>query len=84
MVGSAEQIADRLQQWVTEADVDGFNLSRTVLPECFDDVIELVIPILQERGVYKTAYEQGPLRQKLFGEPRLTGRHIGGRYRVSQ
>jgi FMN-dependent oxidoreductase (nitrilotriacetate monooxygenase family) len=84
MVGSAEQIADRLQQWVTEADVDGFNLSRTVVPECFDDVIELVIPILQERGVYKTAYEQGPLRQKLFGEPRLTGRHIGGRYRVSQ
>lgn len=83
MVGSAEEIADWLQQWVEQADVDGFNLSRTVVPECFDDLIELVIPILQERGVYKTAYAEGPLRQKLFGEPRLTARHVGGRYRVA-
>ncbi|TWF52206.1 LLM class flavin-dependent oxidoreductase [Neorhizobium alkalisoli] len=83
MVVSAEEIADRLQQWVEQADVDGFNLSRTVVPECFDDVIELVIPILQERGVYKTSYAEGPLRQKLFGEPRLSARHVGGRYRVA-
>jgi FMN-dependent oxidoreductase (nitrilotriacetate monooxygenase family) len=83
MVGSAEEIADRLQQWVEQADVDGFNLSRTVVPECFDDVIELVIPILQERGVYKTSYAEGPLRQKLFGEPRLSARHVGGQYRVA-
>ena len=40
--------------WTEEADVDGFNLSRTVVPECFDDFIELVVPLLQERGAYKT------------------------------
>ncbi|WP_430257705.1 LLM class flavin-dependent oxidoreductase [Neorhizobium sp. IRS_2294] len=82
MVGSAEQIADRLQEWMEKADVDGFNLSRTVVPECFDDVIELVIPILQERGVYKTGYREGTLREKLFGAPRLPARHVGGRYRT--
>ena len=82
MVGSAEQIADKLVAWMDEADVDGFNLSRTVVPECFDDIIELVIPILQERGLYKTGYREGTFREKLFGTARLPGRHVGARYRV--
>jgi long-chain alkane monooxygenase len=82
MVGSAEQIADRLAEWVEGADIDGFNLSRTVVPECFDDIIELVIPILQERGIYKTGYKSGTLREKLFDAPRLPGRHVGARARM--
>ncbi|KAA9388491.1 LLM class flavin-dependent oxidoreductase [Neorhizobium galegae] len=82
MVGSAEQIADNLVAWMDQAGVDGFNLSRTVVPECFDDIIDLVIPILQERGLYKTGYSQGPYREKLFGTPRLPERHIGARYRI--
>lgn len=82
MVGSAEQIADKLVAWMDEAGVDGFNLSRTVVPECFDDIIELVIPILQERGLYKTGYREGTFREKLFGTARLPGRHVGARYRV--
>lgn len=82
MIGSAEQIADNLVAWMDEAGVDGFNLSRTVVPECFDDIIELVIPILQERGLYKTSYREGPFREKLFGTPRLPSRHIAARYRT--
>jgi FMN-dependent oxidoreductase (nitrilotriacetate monooxygenase family) len=81
MIGSAEQIADQLATWSQEAGIDGFNLSRTVVPECFDDIISLVIPILQERGLYKTAYTDGPLRQKLFGTPRLPERHIAAGFR---
>lgn len=81
MIGSAERIADELARWVAEAGVDGFNLSRTVVPECFDDIIELVIPILQERGLYKTSYFDGPLRRKLFGTPRLPQRHVGASHR---
>lgn len=81
MIGSAERIADELARWVAEAGVDGFNLSRTVVPECFDDIIELVIPILQERGLYKTSYSDGPLRRKLFGTPRLPQRHVGASHR---
>ncbi|MBN8903210.1 MAG: NtaA/DmoA family FMN-dependent monooxygenase, partial [Rhodospirillales bacterium] len=67
IVGSAQQVADALIAWVDEADVDGFNLSRTVMPECLDDVIRLVVPELQARGRYKTGYEPGTYRQKLFG-----------------
>ncbi|SFB17507.1 FMN-dependent oxidoreductase, nitrilotriacetate monooxygenase family [Rhizobium sp. NFR07] len=83
MVGSAEQIADTLAEWATGADIDGFNLSRTVVPECFDDIIDLVIPILQERGMYKTSYRDGTLREKLFDAPRLPGRHVGARARMA-
>jgi hypothetical protein len=55
--------------------VDGFILSRTVTPECFEDFIGLVVPVLQERGVYKEAYEPGTLRRKLFGKDRLSDTH---------
>ncbi|SIQ11860.1 FMN-dependent oxidoreductase, nitrilotriacetate monooxygenase family [Rhizobium sp. RU35A] len=81
MIGSAEQIADQLIAWSRDAGIDGFNLSRTVVPECFDDIISLVVPILQERGLYKTHYAEGPLRQKLFGQPRLPARHIAAGFR---
>ena len=82
LVGSAEQVADVLMDWSAQAGVDGFNLSRTVVPECFDDIIELVVPILQERGVYKTAYKQGALREKLFGTARLPASHSADQYRI--
>jgi len=81
LVGSAEQVADALMSWVQTTGVDGFNLSRTVVPECFDDIIELVIPILQERGVYKTAYQSGSLREKLFGSSRLPASHHANQFR---
>jgi alkanesulfonate monooxygenase SsuD/methylene tetrahydromethanopterin reductase-like flavin-dependent oxidoreductase (luciferase family) len=67
ILGSPEQVADQLIAWVNEADVDGFNLSRTVVPECLESLIELVLPVLQERGAYKRDYAPGTYRQKLFG-----------------
>ena len=82
-VGSAEAIADTLISWRDQADVDGFNLSRTVVPECFDDFIALVVPILQERGAYKTAYAPGTLRRKLFGQDRLPASHAVAPYRFA-
>ena len=76
IVGSAAQVADALQEWVAEADVDGFNLSRTVAPECWEAVVDLLVPELQARGVYKTAYAPGTYREKLFGAgPRLQPPH---------
>lgn len=76
IVGSAEQIADALQAWVEEADVDGFNLSRTVMPECLEGFIDLVVPILQARGLFKRDYAPGTYREKLFGAgPRLRPPH---------
>lgn len=67
IVGSATQVAEALLAWVAEADVDGFNLSRTVMPEGLERFVRLVVPILQERGAYKTGYAPGTYREKLFG-----------------
>ena len=76
IVGDAAQVADELQAWVAEADVDGFNLSRTVMPECWEAVVDLLVPELQARGAYKTAYAAGTYRDKLFGAgPRLRAPH---------
>jgi hypothetical protein len=71
IVGSAEEVADDLISWVEETDIDGFNLSRIVTPEGLEDFVDLVVPILQERGVYKRDYRPGTLREKLFAGSRL-------------
>ncbi|MDH0749454.1 LLM class flavin-dependent oxidoreductase [Pseudomonas sp. GD03842] len=83
LVGSPEQVADELESWIAETGLDGFNLTRIVTPETYEDFIDLVIPELQRRGSYKTAYEHGTLREKLFsgGSARLPERHAGARYR---
>ncbi|MEX3979996.1 LLM class flavin-dependent oxidoreductase [Paraburkholderia sp. EG287A] len=80
-VGSAERIAQTLIEWSETAGVDGFNLSRTVVPECFDDVVELLVPELQTRGAYKSAYREGTLREKLSGGARLPASHAAAQYR---
>jgi FMN-dependent oxidoreductase (nitrilotriacetate monooxygenase family) len=67
IVGSPAEVAESLIGWMTEADIDGFNLSRTVLPDCLEDFVTLVVPELQARGVYKREYAAGTYRQKLFG-----------------
>lgn len=67
IVGTPAQVADELLAWVNEGDVDGFNLARTVVPECLEDVVDLLVPELQERSAYKREYTAGTYRQKLFG-----------------
>jgi alkanesulfonate monooxygenase SsuD/methylene tetrahydromethanopterin reductase-like flavin-dependent oxidoreductase (luciferase family) len=82
IVGSAEEIADDLISWVDETDIDGFNLSRIVTPEALEDFIDLVVPILQERGVYKRDYRYGTLLEKLFAaSPRLPPSHPASAHR---
>ncbi|WP_181703144.1 LLM class flavin-dependent oxidoreductase [Chthonobacter albigriseus] len=81
-VGSPTTVADILQSWQEETDVDGFNLAYAVTPETFEDVVELLVPELQRRGAYPKAYTRGTLRHKLFGDgPRLAAPHPGARYR---
>lgn len=67
LVGSAKTVADQLQAWVDETDVDGFNLASVVAPETFVAVVDLLIPELQSRGLFKREYTSGTLRNKLFG-----------------
>ncbi|WP_201326128.1 NtaA/DmoA family FMN-dependent monooxygenase, partial [Burkholderia sp. E168m23] len=83
IVGSPSQVADELQSWIDEAGIDGFNLTRTVMPESFEDFVDWVVPELQNRGVYKEDYDPAPtLREKLFGAgPRLPAWHTGAQHR---
>jgi alkanesulfonate monooxygenase SsuD/methylene tetrahydromethanopterin reductase-like flavin-dependent oxidoreductase (luciferase family) len=82
IVGSAEEVADDLISWVDDTDIDGFNLSRIVTPEGLEDFVDLVVPILQERGVYKREYRPGTLREKLFqGSRLLPSSHPGAAHR---
>jgi long-chain alkane monooxygenase len=47
-----------------------------VIPGCIEDVVDLLVPVLQERGRYKRGYAPGTYREKLFGAgPRLAPPH---------
>lgn len=81
-VGSPSTVADILQEWAEETDVDGFNLAYAVTPETFEDAVNLLVPELQKRGAYPKAYRPGTLREKLFGRgPLLPETHPAHAYR---
>ncbi len=81
-VGSAAEVADTLQEWIEETDIDGFNLPYAITPGSFEDVVEFLVPELQRRGAYKTAYAPGTLRNKIFGQgDHLPDSHRGHSYR---
>jgi len=85
IVGSPPRVADALLRFADEAGIDGFNLVRTVTPECFKDFARLVVPELQSRGRFKQRYAEGTLREKLFGagRSRLPASHAGAAWRPS-
>ncbi|WP_315370884.1 LLM class flavin-dependent oxidoreductase [Paenibacillus xylanexedens] len=63
-IGTPDQIADRIQEWFEGEAADGFNV-RTVVPNGLEDFVELVVPVLQERGLFRTEYEHETLRENL-------------------
>jgi FMN-dependent oxidoreductase (nitrilotriacetate monooxygenase family) len=65
LCGSAESIADTLQQWFDEHAADGFNVMPPYFHEGFEDFVRLVVPILQERGLFRADYAGTTLRDHL-------------------
>lgn len=65
VVGTPEQIADIMQAWFENEAADGFNILAPTYPQGFDDFIELVIPELQKRGIFRTEYSGSTLREHL-------------------
>lgn len=63
-IGTPEQVADRVQQWFEAGAADGFMIASSV-PYGLEDFIDLVVPILQERGLFRTEYESDTLRGNL-------------------
>jgi FMN-dependent oxidoreductase (nitrilotriacetate monooxygenase family) len=83
VVGTPEQIADELAVWA-DAGIDGVNVTYFTTPGSFEDFIDGVIPVLQERGLAQREYEPGTLREKLTdgrAGPRLKETHPGATVR---
>jgi FMN-dependent oxidoreductase (nitrilotriacetate monooxygenase family) len=69
MVGTPEQIADEMEEWFTASAADGFNLLPPYFPGAFDNFADHVVPVLQNRGLFRTEYTGRMLREHL-GLPR--------------
>ena len=63
--GTVAQVADELEHWFVGKAADGFNLLPAYLPGSLNDFVDLVIPELQRRGLYRTEYEGTTLRANL-------------------
>jgi FMN-dependent oxidoreductase (nitrilotriacetate monooxygenase family) len=70
VVGTAEQVADVMEEWFLNGAADGFNLLPALSPTSVVEFVEQVVPILQARGLYRTAYTATTLRGHLgLSEP---------------
>jgi hypothetical protein len=78
LVGSATSIANQLEQWIDEADIDGFNLAYAVTPNTFEDIIEYVVPELRRRGRLPEQVPDAPRKtlRESMGGPNATA-HVG-------
>lgn len=60
--GTPDQVADELQTWFEAGAADGFNIMPPYLPGGLEDFVDRVVPILRERGLFRSAYEATTLR----------------------
>ncbi len=65
VLGTPVEIADRMQEWFDGRAADGFNVMPPFFPEGLEDFTQLVVPILQERGLFRTEYSGTTLRDHL-------------------
>lgn len=70
--GTPEQVADELETWFTQGAADGFNVMPPYLPGGLEDFVDTVVPILQERGLFRTDYTGRTLREH-YGLQRPAG-----------
>jgi FMN-dependent oxidoreductase (nitrilotriacetate monooxygenase family) len=73
-VGSAGSVAATLQRYADAGIVDGFNITPWLIPSGLDDIVDRLVPELQERGIYPTEYAGETLRENLGLRPPLTRR----------
>jgi alkanesulfonate monooxygenase SsuD/methylene tetrahydromethanopterin reductase-like flavin-dependent oxidoreductase (luciferase family) len=76
VIGTPKSIADMMEQWFHEGAADGFMVQPPYMPGAAEDFVDLVIPELQRRGLFRTEYEATTLRGHL-GIGRPAGRTQG-------
>ncbi|MGW4365107.1 NtaA/DmoA family FMN-dependent monooxygenase [Nocardia takedensis] len=72
--GTPAKVADELARWVRHGATDGFNISPYLVPTGLDEIVDWLVPELQERGVYRTDYTGTTLREHLGLRDPLTRR----------
>jgi alkanesulfonate monooxygenase SsuD/methylene tetrahydromethanopterin reductase-like flavin-dependent oxidoreductase (luciferase family) len=80
VVGTPEQIADRLMQW-RAAGIGGINVMNATIPGSYVEFIDYVMPVLQDRRLAQREYAKGSIRRKLTGADYLPDRHPAAAYR---
>ena len=65
VVGSPIEVVDMMERWVAGGACDGFNIMPPVFPSSLHEFVELVIPELQRRGLFRTSYSGTTLRENL-------------------
>jgi alkanesulfonate monooxygenase SsuD/methylene tetrahydromethanopterin reductase-like flavin-dependent oxidoreductase (luciferase family) len=63
--GNPQQVADQLEEWFTAPACDGFVLAASNMPGAYDDVVRLLVPELQRRGLFQKNYTGPTLRENL-------------------
>jgi hypothetical protein len=83
VVGTPRKVADEIEAWFDQTGVDGLNVPFAISPGDFEDITDMLVPELVRRGRYKSAYQPGTLREKLFGtgRARLATPHPAVQYR---
>ncbi|KAF2995459.1 hypothetical protein E8E14_001073 [Neopestalotiopsis sp. 37M] len=85
-VGTPEEVADGLEVWIKEADIDGFNFAYALFPQSFKDIIELLLPELRRRGLFWDDYavEKGTYRENFYqkqGQKGPLDEHVASSFR---
>jgi FMN-dependent oxidoreductase (nitrilotriacetate monooxygenase family) len=75
LIGTPKDIVDDMQEWVEQGAADGFNLCPPVLPLGLDEFVDMVLPELRARGMFRTEYAGRTLRDNL-GVPVPTSRYV--------
>ncbi|MGA9873410.1 MAG: LLM class flavin-dependent oxidoreductase [Rhodococcus sp. (in: high G+C Gram-positive bacteria)] len=65
MLGTPESIADEIEEWVRRGAADGFNLMPPMYPDGLELFVDHVVPILQQRGLFRREYSSSTLREML-------------------
>lgn len=69
IIGSVDEVADDLRHWFESGACDGFNVCPAYSPGNLQDFADMVVPALQERGLFRASYEGTTLRESLGGAP---------------
>ena len=77
LCGSAQTIADTFEKWFLEGAADGFCVMPAYFPGAFDEFVDLVVPELQRRGVYRKVYTGTMLRDHLGLSRPAIGEYLG-------